>query len=79
MHQQANAFVFVAMGHGQKGGILLLSDHTPINLSDDLVSRFDGNNCPALRGKPKVFLFQACRGKGRTWGLCHSLSGIAVK
>ena len=56
--------MFVAMGHGRAGGEMELSDNIFINLSKDLVEKFDGDRCPNLCGKPKIFLFQACRGKG---------------
>ena len=49
------------MGHGSAGGRLYLSDNKPIKISTDIVNQFDGGNCPALSGKPKIFLFQACR------------------
>ena len=29
---------------------------------DDLINQFSSDNCPALAGKPKLFLIQACRG-----------------
>ncbi len=64
IHEGSSAFVFVAMGHGGAGGTMTLSDNTVINLSKDLVEKFDGNNCRDLCGKPKIFLFQACRGSG---------------
>lgn len=32
-------------------------------LTDDIVSTFNDDNCPAMRGKPKLFFVQACRGR----------------
>ena len=29
---------------------------------DDIASTFDGHNCPALRGIPRLFIIQACQG-----------------
>lgn len=29
---------------------------------DELVAQLNAFNCPALKGKPKLFLIQACRG-----------------
>ena len=61
IHNESSAFIFAAMGHGGAGDCLYLKDNKPVDLSTELVSAFDGANCPALRGKPKIFLFQACR------------------
>ena len=64
IHEGSSAFVFVAMGHGRAGGEMKLSENTFINLSKDIVDKFDRDRCPKLRGKPKIFLYQACRGTG---------------
>ena len=65
IHNTSDAFVFIAMGHGREGGKLVLHDNELIDLSEDLVSKFDGENCTSLCGKPKIFLFQACRGSSK--------------
>ena len=31
--------------------------------TEDIYSRFNNSNCPALLGKPKFFIVQACRGE----------------
>ena len=35
----------------------------------DIVQEFNTTNCPTLAGKPKIFLFQACRGLNLDKGL----------
>ena len=65
IHKKGNAFIFVGMGHGWDGRNLLLSDSTTINQTVDLVSKFDDKHCPALRGKPKIFIFVTFQGPGR--------------
>ena len=63
-HNSSDAFVLVAMGHGGSGKSLYLSDGELIDLEEMLVNPFDGDNWSDMIGKPKVFLFQCCRGKG---------------
>ncbi len=33
-----------------------------VSIENDIIKMFDSTNCPALAGKPKVFLIQACQG-----------------
>jgi hypothetical protein len=48
------------MTHGENGEVYGIDDElVPI---DTLVQLFEGENCPALKNKPKVFIIQACRG-----------------
>ena len=51
------------MSHSTADGRMLLHDDTYLDINKELVEPFDGNKCPALAGKPKVFLFQHCQGK----------------
>ena len=69
IHQRSDEFIFVAMGCAAGEGELLLSDNQSINLENDLISKFDENNCEALRGKPKVFLIQICNNSGKFYSL----------
>ena len=59
-HKQSDAFVFVLMSHGVTGKILT-SDGYTVDIMKDIITPFDGEKCPALLGKPKIFLIQACR------------------
>ncbi|XP_043095770.1 caspase-22 [Puntigrus tetrazona] len=58
--RHGDCFVCCIMSHGNEAGLMGCDDQIcPLN---DITSPFDGDNCPALVGKPKVFIIQACRG-----------------
>ena len=59
-HRDADAFIFAIFSHGAEGYILG-TDAGKVKISD-IEEAFDGKHCPALAGKPKVFLIQACQG-----------------
>ena len=67
MHKSADAFVMVAMSHGSKDQTFLLADEKSISIDKELVTPFDGENWPIMINKPKIFLFQCCRGKGKVY------------
>ena len=52
--------VFIS-SHGKAKGILTV-DKKIIEV-EELTSRVNGNQCPSLRGKPKLFFISACRGR----------------
>lgn len=59
--RHADCFVCCVMSHGDGTGVEGCDEQIcPLN---DITSPFDGDNCPALIGKPKVFFIQACRGR----------------
>jgi hypothetical protein len=65
--------VVAIMSHGLEG-MVRMSDPLPKDLSNylnvyyDIVYNFNNMHCPVLCGKPKLFLFQACRGDIRDRG-----------
>ena len=55
--------LFVAFStHGDKNDTIYGSDKTGISLNTEIIPLFKAEKCPALKGKPKIFLIQACRG-----------------
>ena len=64
LHEGADSTVVVFMIHGKGGN---LNENTLIETADSeipsekVISFFNNNNCPLLKGKPKMFLFQCCR------------------
>ena len=48
--------------HGDQGDYLYGRDNTSFSLYKQVISLFRINNCPTLKGKPKLFFVQACRG-----------------
>merc|ERR1719422_1431901 len=60
MHQEADMTVVVILSHG-KDGVVYAADGQSINM-EYIYEFFNNRNCPLLRGKPKFFIVQACRG-----------------
>ncbi|XP_078573125.1 caspase-2-like [Branchiostoma floridae x Branchiostoma japonicum] len=59
-HGEMDCCIVVLMSHGSKG-VIAGTDNKAVQL-DDIFTMFDNKNCPGLKGKPKLFFIQACRG-----------------
>ena len=59
-HNRMDSCVVVVLTHGEYDQLLGV-DGEPIN-QHIFLSCFNANNSPDLAGKPKIFIFQACRG-----------------
>lgn len=56
-----DSFICIIMSHGDEEGIMGAdSQSVPV---DSIIAKFQGNKCPQLATKPKLFFLQACRGK----------------
>ncbi|XP_030289486.1 caspase-6-like [Sparus aurata] len=58
-HSDADCFLLVFLSHGEKDHVWTHDEKISIQ---DITSKFKGDKCRSLVGKPKVFIFQACRG-----------------
>ncbi|XP_056390066.1 caspase-8-like [Hyla sarda] len=59
-HSEKDSFVCFILSHGEKG-IVQGIDGTDVSVKD-LTNCFNGQKCPSLVGKPKIFFIQACQG-----------------
>ena len=59
-HSDADCFVCVLLSHGEPD--VIFGHDGKVELVD-IFQKFDGNHCPTLIGKPKLFIIQACRGR----------------
>ncbi|XP_074550745.1 caspase-6-like [Halichoeres trimaculatus] len=58
-HSDADCFLLAFFSHGDKDKVHAMDDE--INIQD-ITAPFKGDKCKSLVGKPKIFIFQACRG-----------------
>ena len=60
-HYRLSMFILVLMSHGTRGNVIIDSKGQPVDLIDiqDLLSP---KKFPAMKGKPKVMIVQACSG-----------------
>ncbi|CAL8104600.1 unnamed protein product [Calicophoron daubneyi] len=61
-HQFMDSTVVVILAHGLEGEIEAC-DGEFLRLNEDILECFSAGNCEQLKGKPKLFIIQACRGK----------------
>lgn len=64
-HSKSDCIVIVILTHGEKGQILSHDDAYDIT---QVTSYFTDEACPSLKGKPKIFLIQSCRGEKKDFG-----------
>lgn len=67
--RQYDSLVVCFLTHGDKG-IIFTADSIPISL-DLIKSYFDGDRCPHLLEKPKLFFLQACQGQENQKRICY--------
>ena len=61
-HSNFDAFVMIVMSHGADGDAIYgVSGKRTVRVKD-LMAEFTADRCKSLRNKPKIFIFQACRG-----------------
>ena len=63
-HSKYDCFILAILTHGEDNsfhGEVYGVDDNPVQIQD-IFSLFSNKNCKTLRGKPKIFFLQACRG-----------------
>ena len=66
-HKDYDVFFCVIMSHGNEKNEICTTDNEVININE-IQDYFKPKNCPSLRGKPKIFIIQACRGEATDRG-----------
>ena len=66
-HKSCDSCVVIIMSHGTSN-MFYTSEGSPIN-DEDVLEVFSNSGCPALLDKPKLFIFQFCRGDQRDMGV----------
>ncbi len=65
-HWNSDMCVVAILSHGEDG-LIFSKDGRQIS-TEWLLGRFNNDGCPALKGKPKFFILQACRGDVPDYG-----------
>ncbi|XP_028932879.1 caspase-6 isoform X2 [Ornithorhynchus anatinus] len=65
-HADADCFLCVFLSHGQGNHVYAYNGKIDI---PEMTSMFKGDQCRSLVGKPKIFIFQACRGEQHDVGV----------
>ncbi|XP_029013202.1 caspase-6-like [Betta splendens] len=58
-HSNADCFLLVFLSHGEDDHVYTYDGKISIK---DITDKFKGTKCKSLVGKPKIFIWQACRG-----------------
>lgn len=62
--ERAECLVVILMSHENQDTIQDVHD-AKLNLMNDVYAPFNNEKCPALKGKPKLFFIQTCRGNSK--------------
>lgn len=60
VHHQLDMAIITVLSHGENGSIICTNGEKIA--IEDILSKFNNKEAPPLKGKPKFFIFQACRG-----------------
>ena len=63
-HNKLGMFVLVLMSHGAEGDVILDCDCQPVRLVE-IRKLLSPSHFPAMKGKPKLVIVQACSGSKR--------------
>ena len=68
-NNDADLSLVCIMSHGGEDNKIAAADNNYVNIEVDILDRFQNKFCKKMIGKPKVFLFQACRGGEKDAGV----------
>ncbi|XP_076044408.1 caspase-2-like isoform X2 [Oratosquilla oratoria] len=68
--------IVVIMSHGHDEKSFYTHDNQVVR-NEEVIDYFNNRNCPNLKGKPKIFIFQHCRGKMHDRGVASQVKGVA--
>jgi len=67
-HKDADMAIVCILSHGTHHGRVVAADCLELQIELDILRRFNNDYCPDLKGKPKFFIIQACRGEDEDYG-----------
>jgi len=70
-HAAADMAVLAVLSHGRHG-LVAAADGRELEV-EWILRQLNNDGCPNLKGKPKLFIFQACRGDEADYGVVESL------
>jgi len=73
-HEENDMMILVILSHGREGSIDTVEGQ-PYSL-EFIFSRFNNQQCPNLKGKPKFFIVQACRGNDKDYGTTEAVDRL---
>ncbi|CAL4100584.1 unnamed protein product [Meganyctiphanes norvegica] len=73
--KEVDSCIVIIMSHGRDEKSFYTSDnhYLPIN---EVVEKFSNSECPSLKGKPKIFIFQYCRGPLEDIGVSNQVRPV---
>ncbi|CAG7824906.1 unnamed protein product, partial [Allacma fusca] len=66
--ENESSFLLAVMSHGY-GKCIDTKDNKKYDVWNGIVEQFNNSNCPGLLGKPKIFIFNFCRGESEDDGI----------
>jgi len=73
-HEDNDMMILVILSHGREGEINTVEGQ-PYEL-ERVFAQFNNQQCPYLKGKPKFFIVQACRGNDRDFGTTEAVDRV---
>ena len=68
---EMDMLVVIIMANGDERGFFMADEGMLV--VEDLLRKFNNRGCPGLRGKPKLFICQGCRGEAVDHGVVQAL------